>query len=291
MVMKTDEPFYELFRLDPNSLFQLVRLAVDGEYAFESITVKSTEKRVDGFFKRIDGPGPNIFLEVQGYYDKTIYWRLFREICTWYEQTGDTQTFIAIVLFVDKRFDPESCPLTCSPPNRMISGHLEGFLEASADTRGTLTILKPLTAMVLKDFPEKVRQWRSEIDALGLPPNKTEALMQLLAYSVVQRFPERTLKEVQQMVQLTPLEKTTAGKELIQIGIEKGLKEGLQQGQLEEAREMVISAIETRFEIVPGSIIDTIRAINRKDTLKMLLRQAIRCADIDQFREKLRLVD
>ena len=59
--MKTDALFYELFRLDPHSLFELVQLDVKGEYAFESITVKTTEKRFDGFFKRTDGKGPNIF--------------------------------------------------------------------------------------------------------------------------------------------------------------------------------------------------------------------------------------
>ncbi len=47
--MKTDELFYELFRLDPRSLFELVHLNLEGEYTFESITIKTTEKRLDGF--------------------------------------------------------------------------------------------------------------------------------------------------------------------------------------------------------------------------------------------------
>jgi Protein of unknown function (DUF2887) len=72
-LMKTDTLFYELFKIDPHSLFDLVQLKVTGKYAFESITVKTTEKRLDGFFKRIDGEGPNIFLEVQGYLDLLIY--------------------------------------------------------------------------------------------------------------------------------------------------------------------------------------------------------------------------
>jgi len=56
--MKTDALFYELFRLEPQSLFDLVSLNMEGEYIFESITVKTTEKRFDGFLKRVDNQGP-----------------------------------------------------------------------------------------------------------------------------------------------------------------------------------------------------------------------------------------
>ncbi|MCP4348975.1 MAG: DUF2887 domain-containing protein [Desulfobacterales bacterium] len=43
--MKTDALFYELFQFDPRSLFELMGIDVDGEYIFESITVKTTEKK------------------------------------------------------------------------------------------------------------------------------------------------------------------------------------------------------------------------------------------------------
>ena len=52
--MKTDSLFYELFKLHPASLFELAGLEAEGRYVFESITVKSTEKRMDGFFRRTD---------------------------------------------------------------------------------------------------------------------------------------------------------------------------------------------------------------------------------------------
>ena len=34
--MKTDELFYELFKVDPKSVFRLVQLELEGEYIFES---------------------------------------------------------------------------------------------------------------------------------------------------------------------------------------------------------------------------------------------------------------
>jgi len=83
--LKTDSLFYELFQFDPQSLLQLVGLSISVRYRFESITAKTTEKRLDGFFTSQDGAGPHLFLEVQGYLDNKIYWRMFREVCTFYE--------------------------------------------------------------------------------------------------------------------------------------------------------------------------------------------------------------
>jgi predicted transposase YdaD len=122
--MKTDSLFYELFKLHPKSLFELAGLELDGEYVFESITVKSTEKRMDGFFRRKDGDGANGFLEVQGYDDDTIYWRQFREISTHYEQTKSKKPFVAIILFIDEKYDPKNCPVHFVPPNRLIRLYL-----------------------------------------------------------------------------------------------------------------------------------------------------------------------
>ena len=228
--MKTDTLFYELFRLDPRSLFRLVRLKLKGVYAFESITVKSTEKRFDGFFKRTDGDGPNIFLEVQGWNDPVIYWRLFREICTWYEQTGSSAPFIAIVLFVDKRYDPGKCPLSCPRPNRMVKGYLPDLLGKMKYKPGALTVLKPLVLPKKKDLSENVKMWKSDIKSMELPENEEKILTELLEYSILQRFPKLSLKEVKKMIELTPLDQTVAGLELIEIGVEQGMRKGVEKG-------------------------------------------------------------
>ena len=52
----------------------------------------------------------------------------------------------------------------------------------------------------------------------------------LLEYAILQRFPQLTLKEVQKLIQLTPLDKTVAGQELILFGIKKGVKKGKEEG-------------------------------------------------------------
>ena len=230
--MKTDALFYQVFQFDPQALFQLMQLPVEGEYTYESITIKTTEKRMDGFFKRIDGEGPNFFLEVQGYPDSKIYWRFSREICTYHEQREEIRPFVAIVIFVDKKYDPGPCPLSFNPPHRLIIANLEDCLKGAGGTSGVLTVLKPLTLPNQEKLTAATDQWIREIDSLKLPDEKVKILLELLEYAILQRFPELTLEEIRTMLQLTPLDKTVAGQELIQMGKEEGRKEGQAQGEL-----------------------------------------------------------
>jgi len=227
--MKTDSLFYELFKLHPQSLFELAGLEADGEYVFESITVKSTEKRMDGFFRSTDGSGRNIFLEVQGYDDEAIYWRFLREISVYYELTEKRLPFVAVILFIDKKYDPENCPITdFKPPNRLIRLYLPDCLKAIGDKASPLTVFKPVVLEKKKLLPEAVPKWKNEIDSLKLSENTSKLLIDLLENAILSRFPTLTLKEIQKMIQLTPLDKTVAGQELIQMG----RKEGAQQGEL-----------------------------------------------------------
>ena len=234
--MKTDALFYKLFRISPRSLFRLVGVRPRGRYAFESITVKTTEKRFDGFLRRTDGDGPNIFLEIQGYEDKTIYWRSFREVCIWHEDSGSDKPFTLIIIFLDNEYDPDNCKLSCRPPCRLIRKNLADCLKKIGERAGVLTVLRPLMLSDRKNdrekLPELVPQWEADIRSLSLPEHETEELTDLLLYAIVQRFQKLSLEEVRKMVQLTPLDKTVAGQELIQMGVDKGVKIGVDKGEL-----------------------------------------------------------
>lgn len=258
--MRTDELFYELFRLDPRSLFKLVRLKLKGEYTFESITIKTTEKRLDGFFKPKDGGGPLIFLEVQGYMDIMIYWRIFREICTWCEQNESTEPFVAIILFVDEKYDPGNCMLTCLPPSRFIRCNLPDCLSYVGDNAGALSVLKPLTFTEEEKLPEGVQQWQTEIRSLDLSERKMKNLMDLLIYAILQRFPALGRKELEKMLNLTPLEETTAVKEIIQTSEDKGREEGKLIGQIQLAQRLMGKPLIPTETLVEKSI-DELSAI------------------------------
>jgi predicted transposase YdaD len=228
--MKTDELFYELFRFSPESLLQLIQLDIQGPYRFESVTVKSTEKRFDGYFKNIGDAGPDIFLEIQGYRDHNIYWRLFREICAFHEQRKDHRPFAAVVLFIDARLDPGNPPLNPAPPHQMIRRNLVECLKSIQVNATPLVVLKPLTLEDKADLSEAVGQWTAGIDAMGLPEDRKKTLTELLEYAILQRFKTITLEEIRKMIELTPIEESVAFKELAQELSQKYMEEGMEKG-------------------------------------------------------------
>jgi predicted transposase YdaD len=275
--MKTDSLFYELFKLSPRSLFELAGLETDGEYIFESITVKSTEKRFDGFFRRTDGSGQNIFLEVQGYKDRKIYWRQLREISAYYEQSKKQPPFIAVILFVDEKYDPKNCPIPdFVPPNRLIRLYLPDCLRALGDTPSPLTVFKPLVLEDKDQLPKAVLKWKSEIDSLKLSEDINKLLTELLENAILSSFPKMTLKEIQKMIRLTPLEKTVAGQELIQMGMNEGILKGFEKGRLEGRTEGI-----EKGELI-GRIHATQRFLRRRITSKKKL--------LDQSPKELRAI-
>ncbi len=77
------------------------------------------------------------------------------------------------------------------------------------------------------------------------------------------------------------------------IGIEKGRlegrNEGLDLGQLNEAREMVLEALDEKFSTsTPADIKKQIQALNNRIMLKRLLRSTIRSKDIEEFRQSMK---
>ena len=106
--MRTDALFYELFQTAPQTFFELLQITPLCDYRFESITVKASEKRIDGVIEPTDEQQPVYFLEVQAFPDETIYWRAIREVATFFEQRPHLKDreWQVIVLWLDKGDDP-----------------------------------------------------------------------------------------------------------------------------------------------------------------------------------------
>jgi len=69
-------------------------------------------------------------------------------------------------------------------------------------------------------------------------------------------------------------------------GMEKGRKEGLRKGR-ESSQEMVLDTIFDLFGNMPLEMIDKVKSVTHFDLLKMIHRQALKCKDIEQFRDVL----
>ena len=144
----------------------------------------------------------------------------------WHEDSGSVRPFILIILFPDEEYDPDNCRLSCRLPCRLIRKNLADCLGEIGEQSGVLTVLRPLLLSDRKkdreELPKLVPQWEADIRSAGLPEHETNELTELLLYAIVQRFRKLTLEEVRKMVQLTPLDKTVAGQELILMGREEG---------------------------------------------------------------------
>ena len=143
--------------------------------------------------------------------------------------------------FLKSEYDPGNCPVSCVRPNRLIRVDLTDCIGKIEGRPSVLTVLKPLvlSGRVKAELPEYVRQWKKEIHSLEYPEEKTGMLIELLEYAVLQKFPKLTIKEVQKMLELTPLDKTVAGQELIQIGMEKGMEKGILIGNIHTVQRIL----------------------------------------------------
>jgi hypothetical protein len=67
-----------------------------------------------------------------------------------------------------------------------------------------------------------------------------------------------------------------------------GFQRGLYEGQLQEARNMLLEAVATRFGEVPEDVPAAVRWLETRDPLHALPRQALTCPTIEAFGDALR---
>ena len=97
------------------------------------------------------------------------------------------------------------------------------------------------------------------------------------------------------MLGLTPLEETVAGKELIQLGEQKGrkigrdegLQEGIQEGIQKGKQQSIMQLLTARFGAVSPSIQARISAVSEMATLDQLFSDALTFTSIELFEKAL----
>ena len=90
------------------------------------------------------------------------------------------------------------------------------------------------------------------------------------------------------MPYITPLErfaKERGRAEGIAEGRTEGIAEGRTQAMIEKGRESTLEILETRFDSVSASLVETINQINNEEVLKVLFKRAITIASLEEFLE------
>jgi predicted transposase/invertase (TIGR01784 family) len=219
--MKSDALFYEMFQAAPQIFFELLQITPPCPYRFESLTVKTSEKRIDGMLEPEQEGQTIYFLEVQATPDKTIYYRALREVSTYFEQRPARidNEWQAVVLWVDRADDPGFGVLSAlavgSSP-RLISVDLLNLLKRLDDESLALNVLRPF----IVDRETQVRQnlftWVEHIhNSPGLRPETEQRLLTVLAQLIEQKFKTLSYKELSKMLQLTPLKEMESVREVI----------------------------------------------------------------------------
>jgi predicted transposase YdaD len=273
--MKTDPLFYELFQAAPQTFFELVQITPSCLYRFESITVKTSEKRIDGVLEPADPSQPFYFLEVQAFPDSTIYWRVLREVSTFFEQRPHLkdQEWQASVLWLDKKDDPSVGTLRSltTPPNaRLVSLDLLQLLKELPETSLALNVLRPLLANNEDEVRRSVVQWVENIhQATTQDANLEERLFSVFSQMIEQKFATLNYEELSHMLRLTPFRETDSVKKVLK----------------EERIDMLLNLIEVKFGI-SSELKEAVAAdLGQLDmnVLKALIRQLLRLDTFEQL--------
>lgn len=264
--MKTDALFYELFQVAPQTFFELLQITPACPYRFESITVKMAEKRIDGVLEPSVDSQPIYFLEVQAFPDDVIYWRVLREVATYFEQRPKLKgrAWQAIVLWLNKEDDPglETLqPLARRPAQRLVSGDLIQLLKRLKrvdDKALVLNVLNPLLTDSERKVLENVVQWAENIrQTPNLDAHTEDRLLAVMSQLIEQKFKQLSYKELATMLRLTPLRETESVQEVLKeervallmmmIGDKFTLSDELSKGLHTDLNILTMDTLQTLF--------------------------------------------
>jgi hypothetical protein len=283
----TDETFLKLMTVSGSSILKLLGVPKKQaeKYHFRAVTLK--EKRIEPDVEAIpkvrSKQGP-VFIEFQGYHDPFIRYRLAASVFQSCAQQEYNDKVIAGIIYTDTGYQNAALPLStvmesedCLVTNWFKEIVLTDYTEAellAIDPK--LIVLAPFTVAADSDkakLLEKGKEWGHKVGQVFTSRQHQEAL-DILGLFFLNRFRDFKYEEVIAMLNFDLMD-TVAGRQVHEMGL------------IEDAREMVLEALEERFGIVPNDIMKQLNTISVRENLKQLLRQAIRCSNLEGFQEML----
>jgi len=289
----TDETFLKLMTLSGSSILKLLGVpsAKAEKYHFRAVTLK--EKRMEPDVEGIPmlkSEKGLIFIEFQSYWDPFIRYRLAASVFQGCAQQKYKEQVIAGIVYTDTEYKEAALPLSKimgveNSQDWFKEIVLTDYTETELlNTDPKLIVLAPFTLDTETEKAEvldKGREWAHKVGQVFHHSQQQEAL-DILGLFVLNRFRQLQYKEVIAMLNFDLMD-SVAGQQVYDMGHQKGVQKGL----LETLQEDVIEVLDERFGIVPSDMIKQVRAISLREHLKQLLRQAIRCPDMESFKEML----
>ena len=245
--MKTDSLFYELFRLLPNVLLELLGEdpgRADG-YHFSSVELKQPAFRVDGILEpNEDSPQKEIyFLEVQFQKKRDFYWRLFSEIFLYLRQKKPRSNWRAVALFARKSIDP-GLPIQFEALRR---NHLSVVYLDELASASDLSPGLSLVQLIVASQRQAIKAGKRLREKLEREPGGdpvSQVIIELMEAILLYKFPNMSREEIEAMFQLEGIRKSR----VYQEALAEGRIEGEREGEIKGKRE---GEIKGKLETVP----------------------------------------
>jgi predicted transposase/invertase (TIGR01784 family) len=241
--LKTDSIFYRIFQTDPGILFELLGQSADRAqgYEFRSVEIKQLAFRIDGvLLPKLDAPDQTVwFVEVQFQKDPHFYHRFFAEIGLYLAQHPKTEDWQAVVLFPNRKLEPEQRHLYRSQLNSD-QVHRVYLDELKASEALGVGLVQLILARRTKTMAQ-VQALLSRRDIQGQTNPKITEIIRLIETIIVYKFPQLSREEIEGMFGLSELRKTKVYQEALQEGKQEGKQEGL-----DHERSLILRMLERR---------------------------------------------
>lgn len=225
--METDSFFCQLFKLAPQTLFELIGQPPERaqSYRFDSVEIKKSF-RIDGLFLPTEPGLPVYFAEVQFHRSQTFYANLFAKVFLFLEANPAIKDWAAVAIFESRKLEPRHLEpfedLLASKRVKRI--YLDEYAMPADPTVG-LGILELVSApendikRLVGHLVDRARQTIADSEMSRTVIELTEELL-------LRRFTELDREEIRKMFGLQDIRKSKVWKEAHEEGREEGREEG-----------------------------------------------------------------
>jgi len=228
------------------------------------------------------GGGPAIFFVFQAQYDDSVYVRLVLEMALFQRHHPGRQVE-GVILFLDSRLDPKTEPWRRVIRVYSVADQLSE-LQKRTPKRPLVSVFQPLTESSDENLALNAAECYHHIVDSELDSLVKNVLADVFVSWLEQRFRDKGKQEIEEMLvgALPDLTETQSGKDLIQIGVEKGKAEGKAEGK----RDSLLLVLKVRFGRLPEDILQAIVDIESVERLEALTEQALQIKSLSEFDAK-----
>lgn len=282
--MATDKLIYEYTTHFPNAVAKFIHAEAD-DYEAKSITFKQTEKRADLFL--IGRSGHNVILiEPHGYGREDFFYDMLQKIlfyCTHNKYWGRMdaaaifleETHYRAARRIVEQFDDPAF-LHFAPKIFVLNRIKERELTELHDIR--MTPLYPLCDIAPQEITRKAPLWAQQVkSATDLTEHERKNLLSYLGGAISHRVKGVSQADLNKLFGGFVMEDTPVGQEILQIGIGRGIPQGIHL--------VLFKQLAARFGTVPEELRQKLQAIDDVENLERIATLLLTIQSMDELKD------